>query len=842
MHTLSAVSLLALAALTSAAVAPGAPLSAARMGRMATRSAVASSALRNARGGAKASVLRMRGGGAAGLPLAESPGQTGGGTVKLRLSLNYKVDGGSIVAVGPSTSFGSGDINRAPKLQRKDGERWEGEISVQLSGQEVVHYQYVILAKTHRYEARIADRSVSLVGLNDGDVIDVQDAFRSPKPATLATSCFTDAVFGKGHKESDVKTENKVAPHEQVTWKPADAGSDGVTVRFTVFAPRVEAGHSIWVTGAPDELGAWSKEEMLPMVHVGRRIYIGQATVPKGQLPFEYKYCIRDANGGVACKEKDAHVATVGHSDAKFMVRDEAFSYPNPVFKSSGVSVPVSGIKTRDSTGIGEFLDLKKMVDWCTKTGLQLIQILPINDSGEDPSPYSASSSFALHPSYIRPSSVCEYYSSKMGVDMSGPAGWAKSLIDKLNGNWKIDHPKVLDEKRRIMEGIFDQVGQDKIMADEDLKKWVEDNASWLKVYAAFKVQLNKERGINNKWFDCTTWSKRASDSDSITSPTSPDYGQVVRVYFQQFHLHLQLKEASVYAAENGVALKGDLPIGVTRCSSDVWAEPQLFKLDKNCGAPGNPEQNWGFPPYNWDAMHRDGCSWWRRRLAHMEQYFHAYRIDHVLGFFRMWEISKHGGGGQYEPRGGLREQGLKNLRAIQTASNMMICGEDLGNVPEEVGPVLLELGILGLKIQRWCDGKTWNYGYLTVAASSCHDCSPCRLWWNENWGEAERFFHEFVGQGSMPGGPPDWISQKIIRMHAESSAMWTINPIQDLMDMWEGLRSQNPKNDMINKPGSTDGCWIWRNHKWMEDLLKEDKFNGFLKKMHEETKRGATY
>ena len=241
--------------------------------------------------------------------------------------------------------------------------------------------------------------------------------------------------------------------------------------------------------------------------------------------------------------------------------------------------------------------------------------------------------------------------------------------------------------------------------------------------------------------------------------------------------------------------MKGDLPIGVTRCSQDVWAEPNLFKLDRNAGAPGDPEQNWGFPPYNWDQMHRDGCSWWRRRLTHMEQYFHAYRIDHVLGFFRMWEIPKSGGGGRYEPNGGLRENGLRNLRAIQTASNMMICGEDLGNVPPEVsvqtclhagcsddaqvGPVLLELGILGLKIQRWCDGKTWDYGYLTVAASSCHDCSPCRLWWNENWGEAERFYHEFIGQGSMPGGPPDWISQKIIKMHAESSAMWTINPIQ---------------------------------------------------------------
>eukprot|EP00960_Hanusia_phi_P068881 766957-Hanusia_phi.AAC.5 len=354
-----------------------------------------------------------------------------------------------------------------------------------------------------------------------------------------------------------------------------------------------------------------------------------------------------------------------------------------------------------------------------------------------------------------------------------------QSLVDKLNGNWKIDYPKILYEKKKILDGIFDAVGREKILSDKDFTDWIEKNGKWLKVYAAFKVQMEKEKSFNNKWFDCTTWSKRVTEAENIVNTNGPDYDQVVRVYFTQYHLHCQLKEASQYAESLGVALKGDLPIGVTRCSQDVWAEPNLFKLDRNAGAPGDPEQNWGFPPYNWEQMHRDGCSWWRRRLAHMEQYFHAYRIDHVLGFFRMWEIPKNGGGGRYEPNGGLRESGLRNLRAIQTASNMMICGEDLGNVPPEVGPVLLELGILGLKIQRWCDGKTWDYGYLTVAASSCHDCSPCRLWWNENWGEAERFYHEFIGQGNMPGGPPDWISQKIIKMHAESSAMWTINPIQ---------------------------------------------------------------
>ena len=602
------------------------------------------------------------------------------------------------------------------------------------------------------------------------------------------------------------------------------------------------------------------------MAHIGRGLYVAQASIPARDMPLEYKYEVVDASGNVACSEQGKRKVKLEASNAKFVVKDEAFNYPNPVFKGAGVAIPgllssfcycvyvfnlvlkssgivaVSGIKTRQSTGIGEFLDLKPMADWCAKTGLQLIQILPINDSGEDPSPYSAASSFALHPIFVRPLAVCEYYEKLMGADMGGTRGWATSLIEKLNGNWKIDYPTVLQEKSKLMDGIFDVLGRDKVLSDEGLQKWVEANKKWLEPYAAFKVQMIKERSFNNKWFDCTTWSKRASEVQSIINSGSPDYNQVVRVYFVQYHLHVQLLEASKYAESLGIAVKGDLPIGVTRCSQDVWAEPNLFKLDKNAGAPGDPEQNWGFPPYNWGEMHKDNCWWWRRRLQHMEQYFHAYRIDHVLGFFRMWEIPKHGSGGRYEPNSGLRENGLKNLRAIQMASNMLICGEDLGSVPPEVGPVLLELGILGLKIQRWCDGKTWEYGYLTVAASSCHDTSPCRLWWNENWGEAERFYQTFVGKGNTPGGPPDSVSQKIMRMHAESSAMWTINPIQDYIDMFENLRSKNAKADMINVPGSTEGCWTYRCHQRMENLLNEDNFNGFLKKTLQDTKRGAVY
>jgi hypothetical protein len=229
--------------------------------------------------GLKNSLLssRLRGGGVTftGLPIAEKSDSAGSGTVSLKLSLNYKVDGGVIVAVGPSSSFGNGDIHKAPKLQQKGGERWEGNVQVPLS-ETLVKYQYVVLSKTHRYEARIAERSVSLLGLKDGAKVDVQDAFRSPRPAVLATSCFTRAIFGRGRQEQHLATENPAVPYEKITWSAGNHGDDEIVYRVVVFAPRKEAGHSIWLTGKPAALGGWDASKMVPMASLGSGLYAGQ--------------------------------------------------------------------------------------------------------------------------------------------------------------------------------------------------------------------------------------------------------------------------------------------------------------------------------------------------------------------------------------------------------------------------------------------------------------------------------------------------------------------------------------------------------------------------------------
>jgi len=535
------------------------------------------------------------------------------GKATLKISIDYGIDNGVIVCAGPSEAFGRNDVHRAPKMENKGGTKWELNLEVPLQ-KDVYEYYYVVQSGSWRHESRICHRAVSVKGLKDGDVVDVQDRFRSTKPAILATAAFDRAIFGKGSDEKFRESSNKEVKQDDLRWDIEESGD--VTVRFSVYAPRVEAGHSVWVTGKPESMGAWSSSKAVPMVHVGHRIYIGQVKVKKSDIPLQYKYQIADESGNIACSEEgDNHQRSI-NDGCTYMMTDDAFSYPTKNYRSAGVALPVSGIKTRDSTGIGEFLDLKKVVDWCAETGLQLIQVLPINDSGEDPSPYSASSSFALHPSYIRPSSMCEYYEKKYGTDMSGLKGWSRALVEKLNSNWQIDHPRVMEEKKKLTDAIFDKVTQEKVLEDEDFQKWLKKQDHWVKTYAAFKVQLNKERQFNNKWWDSSTWTTRASQAEAIVHPHGQDYNQVARVYFTQYHLHVQLLEATAYAEKKGVALKGDIPIGVTRCSADVWAEPHLFKLDRNAGAPGDPEQNWGFPPYNWEAMHKDGCHWWRRRLV----------------------------------------------------------------------------------------------------------------------------------------------------------------------------------------------------------------------------------
>lgn len=301
-------------------------------------------------------------------------------------------------------------------------------------------------------------------------------------------------------------------------------------------------------------------------------------------------------------------------------------------WKCAGTAVPVFSLRTEDSFGIGDFHDLKKLVDWVVATGQRVIQLLPVNDTTMtgtwvDTYPYSANSIYALHPQFV--------YLPDAGVRRDSSY---KALKAELEALPELDYERVNAEKDRLMRKAFSATWA-KVSKSPEYKEFVKVNANWLDAYCAFRILLHKT-GTG----DTSKWGKYASYSEKkVAAVLAADRAEADYHAFVQFHLHKQLVEARDYARKRGVALKGDLPIGVSRTSVDAWQNPSQFNMNSQAGAPPDAfsadGQMWGFPTYNWDKMEEDNFAWWKARLKNMEQYFDFFRIDHILGFFRIWEI-----------------------------------------------------------------------------------------------------------------------------------------------------------------------------------------------------------
>ena len=321
--------------------------------------------------------------------------------------------------------------------------------------------------------------------------------------------------------------------------------------------------------------------------------------------------------------------------------------------KLAGTQVPVFSLRTRKSAGIGDFGDLKTMIDFVASTGQKVLQLLPINDTTithtwTDSYPYSCISVFAIHPQYVDLHALPELKDAKARAE-------AEKTRAELNALNKIDYEKVNDFKINYLRQIFNQEGE-KIMKTAEYKAFFQDTELWLVPYAQYSYLRDKNGTADfNQWPDHQVWDE--AERKALADPKTAAYKNVAFFYFVQFVLDRQMQEAHEHAKAKGVILKGDIPIGVNRNGCDVWMEPKYFNLNGQAGAPPDDfsanGQNWGFPTYNWFEMLKDGCQWWNRRFKNMARYFDAYRIDHVLGFFRIWEIpvhSVHGLLGQFAP------------------------------------------------------------------------------------------------------------------------------------------------------------------------------------------------
>ena len=325
----------------------------------------------------------------------------------------------------------------------------------------------------------------------------------------------------------------------------------------------------------------------------------------------------------------------------------------------TGVAVPVAALRSGAGCGVGEFADLPALGDWCRSAGLEVIQVLPVNDTGGNSSPYSAISAFALHPLYLR---LQDLPGAERFADVIARFRRDAEARRELSAG-RFSYREVLDFKLSVIERVFAEDGKD-IRGDPEFARWQKENP-WVIAYAAF-CALKREHG-EAPW---TSWGALADpSSDDITAFWKTHEEQCLLSAWTQMHLERQLSSASRALEEMGVFLKGDVPILMSEESVDVWASRRYFDLTAKAGAPPDmfspSGQNWGFPVYDWDRLAADGYRWWKDRLLRAGRFFHALRIDHVLGFFRIWRIPRSelsGLLGHFSPSAGLTRRDLDDL------------------------------------------------------------------------------------------------------------------------------------------------------------------------------------
>lgn len=411
---------------------------------------------------------------------------------------------------------------------------------------------------------------------------------------------------------------------------------------FRLEAPLFNKNWRIVLMGNVDGLKNWEAQNALKMQQTNFGIWEIAAEILV-DYPFQYKYAILDETSGkILAMETGNNRWGAANKDENllYIQADHFFRFGiNELYHAAGVAVPVFALRSENGFGVGEFSDLKLLGDWAKQSALSMIQILPINDTTAnytwtDSYPYAAISVYALHPQYLS----LEKLDFKLDKKFE-----EKYLAEKieLNNCELINYERVISSKWSYLKTIFKE-HKTEILKDKNFRNFLKENESWLFPYAAFCLLRDKYKTPNfNNW---KTHKKYiAGKINALFEEKHKDFETVMLHCWVQFQLHLQLSEARDYLHKLGISIKGDLPIGIYRHSVEAWAEPELFGMDFQAGAPPDNfselGQNWEFPTYNWEVMKQDNFAWWKKRFKALEQYFDAMRIDHILGFFRIWRM-----------------------------------------------------------------------------------------------------------------------------------------------------------------------------------------------------------
>ena len=724
----------------------------------------------------------------------------------------------------------------------------------------------------------------------------------------FGSTAFTDSIFKRAH----VRTKR--------CKKGSGAKPSAGEILFEVYAADVRPDEMLCIVGECESLGVWAPERSLPLCDCDFPMW--RIILPADELPerFEYKFIVRkrEDDGSTIWEEGYNRLFDYFKPGEGEALQLEVRSFRNPdLWRGAGVAVPVFSLRSERSFGVGDFSDLKLMADWAAETGQCVIQILPINDTTDDGSwsdsyPYRANSIFALNPIYLDLREVGELESEREQARF-------ERLGRELNALAEVDYPRVAATKQEYLRKVYKQQGAADLSSKE-FADFFERNRGWLVPYAVFSVLREKFATSNfNEWGEWAVFDAERVESFARKSAKAVGYW-----YFVQFHLDKQLRAVRDYAHSRGVILKGDIPIGIGRHSVDAWTSPELFKMDSSAGAPPDDfsvkGQNWGFPTYDWERMAQDGYAWWRARFEKMADYFDAYRIDHILGFFRIWEIPLDAVSallGHFSPakpldvaeiaeygfrfdavahtapvsesedvlfvedplRKGLfhprisaqstevysslsegqkcaynrlyddffyrrhndfwRAEAMRKLLPLIDSTRMLVCGEDLGMIPDCVPDVMGELEILSLEVERM--PKTYGaefgapeaYPYLSVATPSTHDMSNIRLWWSENRERTQRYFNNLLGmEGVAPVECSGKLCEQIMQRQLSARSMVMIAPLQDWLSMDEQLRRKDATAERINDPSNPNQHWCYRMHLTLEELLSAEVFNGKIRAM----------
>ncbi len=541
--------------------------------------------------------------------------------MKLTFNVNYRTEWGeSLYLTGSIKELGGNDLNSAVAMKLKGTESWSIDVEIPDSVPEF-EYSYIV-RHDNGYVKREWGKPHVLTHADGVHRIDIFDRWQDqPWDKPYYSSAFIDCICCRKERAE------KVIPA---------AGM----LTLSVDAPMVKPDEVIAVSGEAESMGAWDTKKALVMSDADYPTWTVNIPAESLKPGTDYKFLILKKSTGavVAWEGRDNR-----HIDIKPSAKDEAIidagqRLVNPLtpWRGAGVAIPVFSLRSEEDFGVGDFLDLKKMIDWAVQTRQNFVQLLPINDTTmtgtwTDSYPYNANSTFALHPMYLRLSAMGRLHNEEH-------QRYFDNLGRELNQFQQVDYERVNNGKKEFTRELFAQDGE-AVLASEDFKKFLDKNASWLTPYAAFCVLRDMHNTPEmDKWGEYAVYDKEKIDRFIIEHQYDINY-----VYYIQYFLDKQMREVRDYAHSKGVAIKGDIPIGISRTSVDAWISPRLFNLNCQAGAPPDDfsvlGQNWGFPTYNWEEMSKDGFAWWKARFRKMAEYFDAYRIDHVLGFFRIWQI-----------------------------------------------------------------------------------------------------------------------------------------------------------------------------------------------------------